>query len=79
MADTTGSGLKGELQDVPRVVDKSLPLRSRWPTVVHLQKLIDGKLVKMDKEPQNMQVIIADTKEGKVECLHGTAGRDWCF
>ena len=40
MADTTGSGLKGELQDVPRVVDKSLPLlRSRWSTVVHLQKL----------------------------------------
>ena len=87
MADTAGSGPRGELQDVPRVVGKSLPLRSRRLTAVHLRKLakalgvpvsatiedlrlmIDGKLAAMDKEPQNVQVVIADTEEGGVECL----------
>ena len=86
MADTAGSGPKGELQDVPRVVGKSLPLRSRRLTAVHLRRLakalgvpvsatiedlrlmIDGKLAEMDKEPQNVQVVIADTVEGGVEC-----------
>ena len=61
---------------MPRVVGKLLPLRSRRLTAVHLRKLakalevpmsatiedlrlmIDGK---MDKEPQNVQVVIADT------------------
>ena len=39
MADTAGSGPKGELLDVPCDLGKSLPLRSRWLTAVHLQKL----------------------------------------
>ena len=72
---------------MPRVVGKSLPLRSRRLTAVHLRKLakafgvpvsatigdlrlmIDGKLAAMDKEPQNVQVIIADTDEDGVECM----------
>ena len=77
MADTAGSG---ELQDVPRVVGKSLPLRSRRLTAVHLRKpmsmtiedlrlMIDGKLAEMDKELQNVQVVIDDAEEGGVECL----------
>ena len=87
MADTAGSGPKGELQDAPRVVGKSLPLRSRRLTAVQLRKLakalgvpmsatiedlrlmIDGKLAEMDKEPQNVQVVIDDAEEGGVECL----------
>ena len=87
MADTAGSGLKGEQQGVPLVVGKLLPLRSRWLTAVHLRRLakalevqvsatiedlrlmIDGKLAEMDKEPQNIQVVITDTEEGRVECL----------
>ena len=31
--------------------------------------MIDGKLAVMDKEPQNVQVVTADTEEGGVECL----------
>ena len=87
MADTAGSGLRGELQDLPCVVGKSLPLRSRRLIAVHLRKLakalgipvstmiedlrlmIDGKLAAMDKEPQNVQVVITDTEERGVECL----------
>ena len=87
MADTAGSGSKGELQDVPRVVGKSLPLRSRRLTAVHLRRLakalgvlvsamiedlrlmIDGELAEMDKELQGIQVVIADTEEGRVKCL----------
>ena len=31
--------------------------------------MIDGKLAEMDEEPQNVQVVIADTEEGGVKCL----------
>ena len=97
MADTAGSGLKGELQDMPRVVGKPLPLRSGRLTAMHLRKLakalgvpmsatiedlrlmIDGKLAEMDKQPQNVQVVIDDAEEGRVVNAWDCSTRPVCF
>ena len=58
MADTAGSGPKGGLQDAPRVVGKSLPLRSRRLTAVQLRKLAKALGVPMSATTEDLRLMI---------------------
>ena len=58
MVDSSASAKTGQSLGVPVSA-----------TIEDLRLMIDSKLAAMDKEPQNIQVIITDTEEGVVQCL----------